>query len=195
MTQRRVRDSFWQWNLLHKSVVAFLFAVFVSLVVHAIRVYDAAFDLQEEMVIQSNTADLWPWMITNENRARWQAGLIDLSHLTGKIEEAGSTRLLFWRHRGKRWQALEQTNEVVIERLFTSIQESDIDQRWFRLELTPEGPCRTKVRINEVIHPLFYKERFWFFLEHDDHQKRLTTSLKALNRWMVSMDKTCNPPN
>ena len=186
-----VRDRFRDWNLLHKSVVAFIAAVAISLSFRAFIVIDAAFQTEQEIILPYDSAVIWPWVTDNQNRARWQAELIDLQRLMGVADTPGSTRLLFWKKRYKRWQAVEQTSEVVQERLFATLQESDGDQRWFRVELTPLGQCQTRVVIRETIRPLAYTDRFWFFRYSGDHADRLKVSLAALDRWLGKVAPAC----
>ncbi len=186
-----VKDRFRDWNLYHKSVVAALVAFGVSIVVRLILVIDAGFEISEEAVLPYSAEAIWPWVTNDENRERWQAELIDLQRLKGNELENGATRLVFWKKQGKRWHAMEQTSEVLPGRVFATIQESDNDQRWFRIELKPEGPCSTRVSISEVIRPKAYNARFWFFRESGDHQEKWGTSLEALERWLGKRAPAC----
>ncbi|WP_417451863.1 SRPBCC family protein [Kordiimonas sp.] len=179
-----MRDRFRDWNLLHKSVVAVLAALFVSLVFRLILVIDAGFELTHEVVLPYAAPEVWAFVSDDENRVRWQAELVDAQRLKGDMAQSGSTRLLFWKRGYKNWHAVEKTTEVLPERLFASIQESDKDQRWYRLELSPEGPCETRVLVREVIRPKSYNNRFWFFREEEVHDARWEASFAALGRWL-----------
>ncbi|WP_417460089.1 hypothetical protein [Kordiimonas sp.] len=186
-----MKDRFRDWNLYHKSVVAALAAFAVSVIFRLIIVIDAGFEISEEAVLPYSAEAIWPWATSDENRERWQAELIDLQRLKGEATETDATRLVFWRKRGKRWHAMEQTSEVLPGRVFATIQESDNDQRWFRIELKPEGECSTRVLITEVIRPKAYNARFWFFREKDDHAEKWETSLEALDRWLEKRAPAC----
>ncbi|TNE62272.1 MAG: SRPBCC family protein [Alphaproteobacteria bacterium] len=186
-----VQDRFRDWNLLHKSVAALVAAFFVAVAIHAVRVREAAFALDDSRVLPYSAETIWPWLTDYRNRARWQAELIDLSRMSGDVTDYNSTRLLFWKRRYTHWQAVEQTKEIVENRLFATIQESDFDYRWFRIELEPVGPCSTRVTMHEVIQPLRYTDRFWFFRDHDERRGRLTLSLDALDDWLGKTAPAC----
>lgn len=186
-----MKDRFRDWNLYHKSVVAVLAAFAVSIVFRLILVIDAAFEVTEEVVLPYDAEAIWAWVTQDENRGRWQAELVDVQRLQGNETEAGSTRLVFWKKRGKRWHAVEQTSEVLPGRVFATIQESDDDQRWFRVELRPEDTCSTRIRVSEVIRPKAYSDRFWFFREADEHEEKWGTSLEALDRWLGRRAPEC----
>ncbi|WP_262691960.1 SRPBCC family protein [Kordiimonas aestuarii] len=179
-----MRDRFRDWNLLHKSVVAVIAAVVFSVVFRLVLVIDAGFELTYEKVMPYSARDIWAFIDDDKNRVRWQAELVDTQRLTGDMVQAGSTRLLFWKRGYKTWHAVEQTKEALPERLFATIQESDRDQRWYRIELAPEGECSTRVSVREVIRPKAYNKRFWFFSEEGVHDARWDASFAALDRWL-----------
>lgn len=188
-----VKDSFRDWNLLHKSVIVLIVAFFVGIVYNAVNVIDGAFLLEEETTLPYDAETIWPWIYDAERRPDWQAYVIDSTPYTGDPQEAGSTRLIFWQKGYDRWHAIERTSEVVQARLYSTYQESDQDRRWLRLELEPIGPCATRIRIEETVFPLDYEERFWFFRHRDEAQERLTISLKALERWLGTKEGVCKP--
>ena len=186
-----MKDRFKDWNLLHKSVVAVLAALFVGVAVRAIVAIDAGFELKHEAVVPYATSDVWSLITSNKGRIRWQGQLVDIQRLTGEPTETGSTRLIFWKVGYKAWHAVEQTREVLPERVFATIQESDKDHRWFRVELTPEGDCSTRVKISEIIRPVAYNKRFWFFREMEEHEAKWDASFEALERWLATSATAC----
>lgn len=188
---RQVKDRFRDWNLLHKSVVALIAAFFVSVAYRAIIVIDAAFEVDQEAVLPYAAETIWPWIYTPDRRVDWQAWQIDYAPYVGDPNKAESTRLVRWKKGFKRWHAIERTTEVVQERLYVTVQESDKDIRWFRVELIPEGPCSTRLRLHDVVQPKKYEERFWFFTERADEQERLDRSLEALDRWLGETAGRC----
>jgi len=185
------KDKFRDWNLYHKAIVIMLVGITAWIIGWAILVYDGAFELKHETIISRNTAVIWPWIIKNETRPRWTAELIDIGPLAGEDGDVDSTRLLFWRHRLKRWQAVEHVTSMIAERKITSTQESDQDLRWLDLELIPSGLCETRIILKETIRPLKYVDRFWFFARKGDHEKRQQESLQALKRWVVDTSAAC----
>lgn len=187
-----VKDSFQDWNLLHKSVVVLIVSFFAGIVYNAVNVIDGAFQFEEEATLPYSAETIWPWIYDAQRRPDWQAYVIDSTPYTGDAQEAESTRLIFWQKDYDRWHAIERTSEVVQARLYSTYQESDTDRRWLRVELNPVGPCETRVRIEETIFPLDYEERFWFFRHRDEAQERLEISLGALNRWLESKAGTCD---
>lgn len=188
---RKVKDRFRDWNLLHKATIAVIAAFFISVLFRAVLVIDAGFEMEEEIILPYDTTTIWPWVYSMERRSDWQGELVDLVKYTGDAAKTNSTRLLYWKRGYRRWQAVEQTTEVVQERLYATIQESDIDQRWFRVELTPTGPCETKVRLYEIIRPKDYEARFWFFTRRGEAADRLAISLGALDRWLGDSAPAC----
>jgi len=185
------QDRFRDWNLYHKSVVIMIASIIGWTLLHAVLVYDRAFELKQKETISVDTSSLWPWLIEDTNRHRWSSQLVDLSALTGKAGDIGATRLLFWKEGTKRWHSSEAITQSLKARLFVSEQESDHDKRWVHIELKPKGPCSTEVAIKETLYPLSYSDRFWFFRKKERHQKRLDTSLTALQRW-AQKDYTCS---
>lgn len=186
-----MKDRFRDWNLLHKSVVALLAALFVGVAVRAIVAIDAGFEIRRETVVPYATSDVWQLVTSNKGRIRWQGQLVDMQRLTGDPTESGSTRLIFWKKGYKAWHAVEQTKEVLQERVFATIQESDQDHRWFRVTLTPEGECSTRVNVSEIIRPVAYNKRFWFFREMEEHEAKWEASIEALGRWLERTAPGC----
>lgn len=191
MVERKVKDRFRDWNLLHKSVVMVIIAFALCVVTWMIWVIDAAFELEHEQVLPYSAETIWPWIYEPKLRTDWQGELVDAVSYVGAPDKAESTRLLFWKREFKRWQSVERTREVVQNRLYVTVQESDAEMRWLRVELVPEGPCQTRLLIQEIIHPKAYRERFWFFTRNNEAQKRLDISAKALNRWLDSKAVKC----
>ncbi|MCJ9428448.1 SRPBCC family protein [Kordiimonas marina] len=185
------RDNFKDWNLLHKVTAAVVAALVVGIAIHAVRVRTAAFKFEASRDYNVSAETLWPWLVNYKDRIRWQAELIDMSRLMGDADKPGSTRLIFWQRGYKKWSAVERTEEVVQNRLYATYQEADGDHRWFRVELIPEGACKTRVVMHEVIKPLTYADRFWYFSEASDRQHRLDISLDALGYWMKKTAPTC----
>lgn len=186
-----MKDRFKDWNLLHKSVVALLAALFVGVAVRAIVAIDAGFEIKHEAVVPYAAADIWSIVTDNQGRIRWQGQLVDIQRLTGEPLDIDSTRLIFWQKGYRKWHAMEQTKEVLSERLFATIQESDHDQRWFRVELRPEGDCSTRVSVREIIRPKNYNKRFWFFREMEEQQQKWEASFAALDRWLKAGAQEC----
>lgn len=189
-----MKDRFRDWNLLHKSVVAVLAALFVGVAVRAIVAIDAGFEIKREVVVPYAAADVWSLVTDNQGRIRWQGQLVDIQRLSGAPKEAGSTRLVFWQKGYRKWHAVEQTKEVLVERVFATVQESDHDQRWFRVELAPEGDCATRVSVREVIRPKNYNKRFWFFRQMEEHEQKWDASFAALDRWLKTGAGACAAP-
>ncbi|RMB02672.1 SRPBCC family protein [Eilatimonas milleporae] len=193
MNAQAAKLPFADWNLYHKSVVAVLAAFFVAVLLRAVTAVDGG-DVYHESarVFEATPEMMWPWVTTTQDRVRWQAGIVDISRLTGAPAEPASTRLLFWREDGRRWSAVERTEQVVRTRVFEVIQQSDRDDRRMRIELVPEGPCRTRVIMMEWIRATAYRDRFWAFLYTDARQGRLETSLDALGRWIGYDPQPCS---
>ncbi len=189
---KRYKDKFRDWNLYHKSVAAFVAALFVSVIYHAIIVYDGAFEYTDERIIEAPASEIWKFVTDNKNRVRWQGELILVNGLS--IEE-GRSRMLYWQRVYKRWRSWEQTTELVQERLFRSVQETDDDTHWWSVELEPLGECSTRVIIRDIIRPNAYEDRFWFFRRNDAAEdQRLEVSFNALERWTAGKDaqeKSC----
>jgi len=175
------KDKFRDWNLYHKSIVAVVAAFAVSVGLRAYLVYDGAFEISDEMVLNASADEIWPWVVDNKKRADWQGEVI---RVQGLSVEVGRKRLLYWKRGYKRWHSFETTTALVAERLFKSEQESDFDTRWFEVELVPESSCQTKVKLREVIRPNDYEDRFWFFRVEAERRQRLENSLSALERWL-----------
>lgn len=186
-----VKDRFRDWNLYHKSIVVAIGTAIVWIIAWAIIVYDNAFEFTHEETLPYSPAAIWPVIVADENRPRWAAELVDIGRLSGVAGEQDTTRLLFWRQDFKRWQAVERISSVLPERLLKSVQEADKDHRWVTIELVPEGNCQTKVILTEVILPLDYNDRFWFFRKTEQHEKRLATSHRALKRWVEDLNPVC----
>ncbi|MEX0297866.1 MAG: hypothetical protein AB3N28_02260 [Kordiimonas sp.] len=189
-----VKERFRDWNLYHKSIVVGLAACVLWIVVWAVIVIDGAFDFEREEVLPYSAEAIWPWVIADENRPRWTTELIDIGELTGEAGEADTTRLLFWRRKFKRWQAVERVANALPQRLVSYVQESDIDQRWFTVELVPVSACATQVVMKEVIFPLEYAKRFWYFRETEAAENRLAEAHRALGEWVKSENPTCTTP-
>lgn len=189
-----VKDRFRDWNLYHKSVVLALAACIIWAIIWAVMVIDGAFRFEHEETLPYSAETIWPWVVTDENRPRWIGELIDIGELTGEAGKTDTTRLLFMRRGYKRWQSVERLTSAVPNRLVSYAQESDIDRRWFSVELRPAGPCKTKVILKETIQPLAYAKRFWFFQESSKVEERLKNSQEALARWVSEMNPACVAP-
>jgi len=173
------------YNLYHKSVVFFFWALAALALLRAVLVISGgAYELEKTSVISADAETLWLWVSDNKNRARWVAGVTDLTRLKGNLHQAGSTRMVFWRQRGKRWNAVEATVEAVPGRRFVSHQQADKDERNFAVELMPLGPCTTRVQLTEIIRPAAYADRYWSFFYWGEQAERLKVSLQALEKWM-----------
>lgn len=186
-----VKDRFRDWNLYHKAIVVSLGAAILWIVAWAVIVYDGAFEFEHEETLPYSAEAIWPWLIQDDERPRWTAELVDVGRLAGQAGVQDTTRLLFWRQGYKRWQAVERITGALPNRLLEAVQESDIDQRWLSFELEPLGPCETRVISREVIRPLNYKDRFWFFRKTDLVEERLVESSRALQRWVADEAPTC----
>lgn len=187
-----VKERFRDWNLYHKTVVLVLAGATLWGAAWAVIVIDGAFEFEYEKTLPYSAETIWPWVVGDENRPRWTTELIDIGELTGEPGEQDTTRLLFWRQGYKRWQAVERVTDVVAGRVINYAQESDLDQRWYRVELVPASACETRVILKETIMPLEYAKRFWFFRETDVAEQRLATSANALGRWVSETAPICN---
>lgn len=186
-----MKDRFRDWNWYHKTIVTLLAAVAFGTFVRALLVIDTAFEIKGEATLNAPADTIWAWMISEDDRDKWQAGLIDVARLTGDTAERGTTRLVFWRKGNKRWQALETTMGVIPGRVLELMQSADQDTRWITLEIEPDATCRTRLVITEIIEPTAYNDRFWFFSEREHHEKRMAASLTALGRWMETAAPDC----
>jgi len=182
------KDRFRDWGLYHKSVAALLVALAFGVLVRALMAIDAAYAVKDEIIIEANTADIWPWILDNNKRADWQGEIMQVS---GVSPEVGSSRLVFWTRGYKRWRSYEVTTALVKERLFRSEHNSDKDRRWWQIELMPESSCRTKVVFTETIQPNTYDNRFWFFRVRDERQQRVENSVKSLKNWVEKTAPLC----
>ncbi|WP_262694224.1 SRPBCC family protein [Kordiimonas aquimaris] len=187
-----MRDKFQDWNLYHKSIVVLMAAIGFGLLVRAILVFDTAFEVKSDAIINADIATTWLWISDDKNRSRWQAEMVDLVRLTGNTSEVDSTRLAFWQRGKNRWQSTERTNGIIPERALSLIQQSDIDKRWLNLSLEVIAPCQTRLTIEEIIEPTSYSDRFWFFKNRSVHDTRLEISFKSLNKWMETAS-SCKP--
>lgn len=188
-----MREKFRDWNLYHKSIVIVLAAVAFGTLVRAILVFDTAFQVTNEKIIEASPDQVWLWMTDETNRARWQAELISVVSLSGETVEKDTMRLIFWQRGFKRWQSAETTLDLIPERILVLRQSSDNDTRWITISLEIIEKCKTRVTIDEIIEPSHYADRFWFFNERPLHEMRLETSLNDLGRWLQETDTTCQP--
>lgn len=186
-----MRDKFRDWNLYHKSIVILLAAMAFGVIVRAIVVYDTAFEIVDQRIINASADTVWTLVSDDESRDKWQAELIDMVELTGPTNEPSSTRLIFWKQDLKRWQAVERTQNLLTGRVLKLLQTSDQDTRWVSFTLDVIGPCQTMLNIEEIIEPSAYKDRFWFFGQRTNHEKRLSASLDAMERWATAEDTKC----
>ncbi|GHF16957.1 hypothetical protein GCM10017044_09140 [Kordiimonas sediminis] len=186
---RKVKDRFRDWNLLHKSVVIFLWALGFGTALRAYLVVDGgAVELQMEQTLPHGAETIWPWLHDTENRPRWQAHITRVSKLRGDTAAVRSTRLISWRDRGKRWTGVEETVASVPGRLYEVYQESEKDTRRFKVELEPISACQTRVVFTETIRDESYSNRFFGFLQSGDRTERLTISFSALTDWLETTD-------
>jgi uncharacterized protein YndB with AHSA1/START domain len=169
----------------------FLAALFTGGLYNAYIVIDAAFEVEAERTLAYSPDAIWPWIYDPERRTDWQTHVIDAVPYMGDPQESESTRLLFWKLRGKRWHAVERTADVLPMRLYSTVQESDKDARWLKVELDPVSACETRVTMREVIQPKAYGERYWFFMNRSEARARLSTSLEALDRWLGDRASPC----
>lgn len=188
----RVKERFRDWNLYHKAVAATVAAMVFWVFLRAVFVYDTAFELKAEKTINANPEALWPYIIGNPLRDNWIAELL---RVQGVSVDVGRNRFLYWKRRYTQWRSYEVTTALVKERIFHTAQTSDLDERWWEVELEPLGPCRTKVKLRELIRPLEYKDRFWFFRVEEERQARLDVSLEALERQLKEKGGLCEPPS
>lgn len=185
------QDRFRDWNIYHKSVVLFLSAIGVWVLIHAYFSWDGAYQETREVSLPYSAENLWPLLTGDEMRDLWFAELIDVNGLSGKEATVGATRLLFWKHRYKRWHSVERITDLVPNRLFKTIQESDHETRWLHVELKPISPCETHITLQEIIYPTAYKDRFWFFRDFTRHEQRLDDSMQSLATWAEKKDTRC----
>lgn len=186
-----MRDQFRDWNLYHKSIVILLAAMAFGVIVRAVLVFDTAFEVTDERMINARAETVWALISTDKSRDKWQAELMDLVELTGPTNQTGSTRLVFWKRDLNRWQSVERTQNILPGRVLNLIQTSDQDTRWVSIALKVAGPCQTYLTIEEIIAPSAYKDRFWFFSQRAEHEERLLASLDAMERWATVDDPNC----
>ena len=182
------KDHFRDWGLYHKAVAALITALVLSVFVHAIFAIDSAYEVSDEIVIEANTADIWPWLIENKKRSDWQGEILKV---VGTSVDVGRTQLVSWRRDFKHWRSYEVTTALVKERLFKSEHDMDTEKRWWQIELVPKGPCSTLVKYTETIQPIKYDDRFWFFKVIDARRQRLENSVKSLKKWVEKTRETC----
>lgn len=182
------KDRFRDWGLYHKSVATLVAALVLSVLVRALMAIDAAYAVKDEIMIDANAAEIWPWILDNNKRADWQG---EIMRVSGVSSEAGSSRLVFWKRHYQRWRSYEVTTALVKERLIRSEHNSDEDKRWWQIELVPQSPCGTKVIFTETIQPNTYENRFWFFRVRDERQKRVENSVKSLKGWVEKTASSC----
>jgi hypothetical protein len=185
MAKERFRD----WGLYHKAVAAVAVAAILSVVVRALLMIDAAFELRAQVTLDVSAAEIWPWIIGNLRRSDWQG---EITKVQGLSTDVGRSRLLYWKRGYDEWSSYEKTTALVPERLFKVAQDSDFDNRWWQVELVPLSPCKTRVKLVEIIQPLEYRDRFWFFQVREERQARLENSVKALKRWIGETAKPCS---
>lgn len=188
-----MKDRFRDWNLYHKCVSAVVAAMAFGVALRAILVIDTAFEVTDERIISAGADTVWSLVATDDSRDKWQAEMMDLVELTGPTDEAGATRLLFWKRGAKRWQSVERTRDTLEGRVLGVVQSSDNDTRWVTLTLSVVTPCQTRLTIEEIIEPAVYLDRFWFFSERTLHENRLRSSLDAMERWAAVEDSACAP--
>jgi hypothetical protein len=191
MATARVKEKFRDWNLYHKIVAAGIAAMVFWTVLRALFVIDTAFEVQDERVLNAEPAAIWPFVVENQLRDNWTAELV---RVQGVSVEVGRNRFLYWKRRYQEWRSYEVTSALVHERVFHTVQSSDEDERWWEVELEPVGPCQTRVKLRELIRPIAYEDRFWFFRVQDERQQRLAISLDALNRQLKEKGGLCEPP-
>lgn len=186
-----MRDRFSDWNLYHKTIIAILAAMIFGVILRGILVYDTAFEIADQRIIPAPSTTVWAWLSADENRDKWQAELMDMVELTGPTAQPAATRLMFWKRGLKRWQSVERTRDVLVGRVLGLYQTSDSDTRWVTMTLEVVSPCETRLKIEEIIEPTAYADRFWFFNQRAIHEKRLTASFDALDRWTALEQTGC----
>ncbi len=188
-----LREPLSEWNLYHKCVLALLVAIVLSAIVKAVTAIEGgAYDVRASVMVAAPAEALWPWIIMPENRVRWEAELIDTGALQRTADQVESTRLLFWRTRGERWNALEITTEIAPGLLYRTYQESDRDTRSTVIRLEPQGACATQITLSNTIRHTAYRDRFWSFLNSARAEERLDASARALERWAGQLGG-CDP--
>ncbi|WP_374764743.1 SRPBCC family protein [Yunchengibacter salinarum] len=186
------KDRFRDWNLYHKGVVALLAALFSMVVLRAVLVHDGGgFKVSAARSFDVAPSAVWPWVLENRNRTRWQTHLSDMTRLRGAPQEQGASRMLFWRRMNKSWTGVEKTAAVVPERLFHVVQQSDFRDRELIVTLDPLTPCGTRLEMVEVIVPTSFSDRFWAFMHSEEYAARLESSLKALDGWLKDRAPRC----
>ena len=155
------KDRFRDWHIAHKSVVAVLAGLFTAGVVQAfVAIGAGGLTVKSNITLPHSTEHIWPWVHDIENRPRWQTYLTNTARMTGTSTDTQSTRLLFWKLRGKSWTGLEVTQNIVPQRLYDTYQESDIDARHLVVRLEPIDACNTTLVIVEKIRFTDYSKRF-----------------------------------
>lgn len=168
----------------HKTVVIMVWAVIFGALVRAGLLYGGgAFLLEEKVVIDTSAHQLWPWIYQTKNRERWTVYMRDSAILRGAPDKAGSARMLFHKKKNKRWSVVEVTQNVLMERIFETYQESKLYNRSVKMVITPLGACQSELHFTEVTEYLEFGDRFWYFIRKGDEEERLSKSLVALDRW------------
>lgn len=178
------------WSLYHKVTYGFVFLLVALIVVKGVTAIEGgAYKVEKTRHIEAPADVVWHWITDPELRTRWEAHIVDTIRQKGDPAIPGSTRRLFWRDQGKRWNGLERTSDLIPGERYQSYEESDQDTRSRMIELAEDpGACVTTVRFVEIIRHETYQFRFFSFFRQQRAADRLAVSLDALQRWMTEID-------
>ena len=180
------------WSAYHLSLVAVFAAILALAGLNALLVRTSGgYDIKAEATLPYGADQLWPWVIENDKRSKWQVGMYDLSSLHGAAEETDSARMLFFISGEKKWNGVEVTLESTKLSKWVARQEMPKAIRIYNVTLGAVSKCQTIVHLREQSDLFDFKERFWLFWNKSEHQERLNYSLRQLKTWMGHKGETC----
>lgn len=175
-----------EWPIYHRVALAFLISIFAFGAYQAFYAhYNGTYRVTGSAVIDNSAERIWPFITNIENRARWQAYVLDITRLKGDPAFAESTRILYWRDANRRrWTAFEETLEAIPGLYYATNQKSDKDERSMAIKLEPLGDCKTLISIEERIRPQTYDNRLIAPITRLRDKARLNESFTDLKRWL-----------
>lgn len=180
------------WDAPHLILVAVFLCVFIIAVLRALWAYNGnGYEVRAETVVPYTPETVWAWVTSEKQRSLWQAGVRDVAKMTGDMNVIDSTRRVFMVDGELRWVAIETTMEVEPLQRIKFMQVDTYGNRYFEVTLRPQSVCKTGVALREVgvVHDFW--SRYFLFMKKSDHQERLTTSLKDMQKWMQSKGEVC----
>lgn len=173
------------WNLYHKVIMTVLVALAFTLVLRLVlSIWGGAITVRADIEIDASPEEVWSLVTENDERARWEAHVIDVVRLSGEAGAPGSTRFVFWKTpEGKRWNALEETAVFEPDSRIVFRRESDDFNRLLDVQVEALEPCKSRVTVREVVRPTAYGRRAFAFLYKGAYEERLDVSVNALKTW------------